>query len=64
MKAISDLPRLRGSLARAFSVEPGAVAADNLDLRVSLDPLGGGSRRLSGSKSTTRRRSRSTMTVP
>ena len=41
MKAISNLPRLRRPLAGAFGVEPGAVAADNLNLGMRFEPFGG-----------------------
>ena len=41
MKAINDLPRLRRPLARACGIEPGAVAADNLNLGMRFEPFGG-----------------------
>ncbi|SEF14826.1 hypothetical protein SAMN05444161_9071 [Rhizobiales bacterium GAS191] len=45
VEAIGDLPRLWRTLARTLGVKPGAVTADNFDLWVPLEPLGGGSRR-------------------
>jgi len=44
MKAISDLSGLRRSLPNALCVETAAVAADDFDFRMLLDPI----RRLSG----------------
>src|SRR3954447_9753928 len=38
LKAIGDLPRLRGALTRGVSVEARAIAADHLEFRVPLEP--------------------------
>jgi hypothetical protein len=41
VKAIGDLPCLRGSFARALGIEPGAIAADDLDSETFPEPRGG-----------------------
>jgi hypothetical protein len=38
MKAIGDLPRLRRALTRGVRIKARAIAADNLDFRVPLEP--------------------------
>jgi len=40
MKAISDLPGLRRSLSNALCIKTAAVAADDFDFRMLLDPIG------------------------
>jgi hypothetical protein len=45
VEAVGDLPRLWRALACAVGIKPGAITANNLDLWVALEPLGGGSRR-------------------
>ncbi len=45
MEAISDLSRLRCALTRSVRIRTSAIAADNLDSKVSLEPVRhGGSR--------------------
>ena len=45
VEAVSDLPGLWRSLTRAVGIKACAVTADNLNLRVLLEPFGGGNRR-------------------
>src|SRR5208282_3558428 len=45
MKAIGDLPRMRGALTRGLRIEASAVAADHLHFRMILEPTGRGRRR-------------------
>ncbi|CAN2536304.1 hypothetical+protein [Methylocapsa aurea] len=41
VKAIGDLPCLRGSFARALGIEPGAIAAYDFDSGTFFEPCGG-----------------------
>jgi hypothetical protein len=43
MEAVSNLSRLWRALARSLGIETSAIAADDLDLRMPLEPLGRGS---------------------
>jgi hypothetical protein len=45
MEAVGDLPGLWRALTRAFSIEPSAVPANDLNLGMPPEPFGGGGRR-------------------
>ena len=64
MEAVGDLPRLRRAFTCPLGERTAAIAADHLDVRMSLEPVRCRAAERSGKRSITCRRSKSTMMVP